>query len=68
MDQHDFLKQLSYINFLQKNTPFNSLKSVHAENEYGLGTRSIEHSPVPGFYPEPFARKTERSISAWWIK
>ena len=39
MDQFDFFKQLSYINFLQKNTLFSSLKSVRVEYQgEGLGT------------------------------
>lgn len=34
MDQYDFFKKLSYINFL-KNVPFNSLKNVRVKNEEG---------------------------------
>lgn len=45
MDQDDFLKQLSYRKFLQKDAPFNSLKNVCEENEAReLGTWSSEHT------------------------
>jgi hypothetical protein len=44
MDQYDFFKQLSYRNFLQKNTLLSSLKSVRMKNERGvLGTCSYKH-------------------------
>ena len=40
-------KQLLYIIFLQKHTPFSSLKSVRAENEKeGLGNQTKELSLI----------------------
>jgi hypothetical protein len=48
MDQYDFLSNFRIETFfLQKNTPFNSLKSMHAENEGGeLGKLGKELSLV----------------------
>ena len=39
-----FFKQLSYINFFKKNTPFSSLKNVHAKNERGELGKRVEHT------------------------
>ena len=45
MDQYDFFKQHSYINF-EKKVPFNSLKNVRAENESWVaeGVPNIVHT------------------------
>ena len=53
MNQYDFLKQFLYRNFLQKNTPFSSLKSVHAENDGEvLGTLGSKHTLRLCSYPQ----------------